>query len=81
MLLGSLPALNAFDIISMSPGLDLSGLFGEGRRRREKRFMTTASPERAVERLAQAGARLGYFIVGKKGAERLPLGVLPVIQF
>jgi len=68
------PALNAFDIISMSPGLDLSGLFGESRRAREKRFMTTASPEQTVERLGQAGAKLGYFMVGRKGAERLPLG-------
>ena len=68
------PALNAFDIISMSPGLDLSGLFGESRRTREKRFMTTASPEQTVERLGQAGAKLGYFMVGRKGAERLPLG-------
>jgi len=70
------PALNAFDIISMSPGLDLSGLFRESRRSREKRFMTTASPEQTVERLGQAGAKLGYFMVGKKGVERLPLGGL-----
>ncbi|KQK14076.1 hypothetical protein BRADI_1g14200v3 [Brachypodium distachyon] len=70
------PALNAFDIISMSPGLDLSGLFGENRRSREKRFMTTASPEQIVERLGQSGAKLGYFMVGKKGVERLPLGGL-----
>ncbi|CAN6323241.1 unnamed protein product [Urochloa humidicola] len=68
------PALNAFDIISMSPGLDLSGLFGESRRAREKRFMTAASPETAVERLGKAGAKLGYFVVGRKGVERLPLG-------
>ncbi|RLN40446.1 hypothetical protein C2845_PM01G35060 [Panicum miliaceum] len=60
----------------MSPGLDLSGLFGESRRTREKRFMTTASPEETVERLGQAGAKLGYFMVGKKGGERLPLGGL-----
>ena len=70
------PALNAFDIISMSPGLDLSGLFGENRRIREKRFMTTASPEQIVEQLGQSGAKLGYFMVGKKGVERLPLGGL-----
>ncbi|CAN6282184.1 unnamed protein product [Urochloa humidicola] len=70
------PALNAFDIISMSPGLDLSGLFGESRRAREKRFMTAASPETTVERLGQAGIKLGYFMVGKKGVENLPLGGL-----
>jgi serine/threonine protein kinase len=42
------PALNAFDIISMFAGLDLSGLFRESRRSHEKRFMTTASPEQTV---------------------------------
>jgi carbon catabolite-derepressing protein kinase len=70
------PPLNAFDIISMSPGLDLSGLFGDSRRVCEKRFMTTATPEETVERLGQAGPKLGYFMVGKKGIERLPLGGL-----
>ncbi|KAM0853693.1 hypothetical protein ACQ4PT_050920 [Festuca glaucescens] len=70
------PTLNAFDIISMSPGLDLSGLFGENRRSREKRFMTTASPEQMVEQLGLSGPKLGYFMVGKKGVDRLPLGGL-----
>ncbi|TVT97147.1 hypothetical protein EJB05_57614, partial [Eragrostis curvula] len=60
----SRPALNAFDIISMSPGLDLSGLFGK--RDREKRFMTTASPEQTMERLGRAAGKLGYVVVGKK---------------
>uniref|UniRef100_A0A0E0MPD4 non-specific serine/threonine protein kinase n=1 Tax=Oryza punctata TaxID=4537 RepID=A0A0E0MPD4_ORYPU len=69
------PALNAFDIISMSPGLDLSGLFGEHNKSlREKRFMTTASPEKTLEQLGLAGGKLGYVVVGKKGVECLPLG-------
>ncbi|XP_040385497.1 CBL-interacting protein kinase 4 [Oryza brachyantha] len=68
--------LNAFDIISMSPGLDLSGLFGESRTSREKRFMTTESPERTLEQLGRAGGKLGYVVVGKKGVEFLPLGGL-----
>jgi hypothetical protein len=42
------PALNAFNIISMFPGLDLSGLFLKSWRSHEKRFMTTASPEQTV---------------------------------
>ncbi|CAN6361737.1 unnamed protein product [Urochloa humidicola] len=68
------PAVNAFDIISMSPGLDLSGLFGK--RDMEKRFMTTASPEKAMELIGSAGGKLGYVVVGKnsKGIECLPLG-------
>ncbi|XP_062204136.1 CBL-interacting protein kinase 4-like [Phragmites australis] len=70
------PAMNAFDIISMSPGLDLSGLFGNGKKNREKRFMTTASPEKTLEQLGRAGGKLGYVVVGKKGVECLPLGGL-----
>jgi carbon catabolite-derepressing protein kinase len=67
------PAINAFDIISMSPGLDLSGLFGKGGR--EKRFMTTASPEQTLEQLGRAGGKLGYVVVGKqKGVECLSIG-------
>uniref|UniRef100_A0ACD5YMS9 Uncharacterized protein n=1 Tax=Avena sativa TaxID=4498 RepID=A0ACD5YMS9_AVESA len=67
---------NAFDIISMSPGLDLSGLFGGSQRSREKRFLTTASPEQTLEQLGRAGGKLGYMVVGKKGVEsqRRPLG-------
>uniref|UniRef100_A0A0D3HWI4 non-specific serine/threonine protein kinase n=1 Tax=Oryza barthii TaxID=65489 RepID=A0A0D3HWI4_9ORYZ len=70
------PPLNAFDIISMSPGLDLSGLFGEhDKSLREKRFTTTASPEKTLEQLGLAGGKLGYVVVvGKKGVECLPLG-------
>ncbi|XP_052138084.1 CBL-interacting protein kinase 4 [Oryza glaberrima] len=69
------PPLNAFDIISMSPGLDLSGLFGEhDKSLREKRFTTTASPEKTLEQLGLAGGKLGYVVVvGKKGVECLPL--------
>lgn len=76
-------AANAFDIISMSAGLDLSGLFGGSKRSREKRFMTTASPEQTLEQLGRAGGKLGYAVVGKKGVEcqrRPPLGGRPVIS-
>ncbi|KAF8655575.1 hypothetical protein HU200_061122 [Digitaria exilis] len=65
------PVMNAFDIIAMSPGLDLSGLFEK--RDREKRFMTTASPEKTLEKLGLAGGKLGYVVVGKKGLECLPM--------
>ncbi|XP_047046570.1 CBL-interacting protein kinase 4-like [Lolium rigidum] len=73
---------NAFDIISMSPGLDLSGLFGGSKRSREKRFMTTASPEQTLEQLGRAGGKLGYMVVGKKGGEcqRRPLLGRPAIS-
>ncbi|GAV69576.1 Pkinase domain-containing protein/NAF domain-containing protein [Cephalotus follicularis] len=58
--------LNAFDIISLSSGLDLSGLF-EGTRRKEKRFTTTASLEGVMERVGEVGGRLGYRVEKGKG--------------
>ncbi|KAF0894717.1 hypothetical protein E2562_002005 [Oryza meyeriana var. granulata] len=63
------PTLNVFDIISMSPGLNLSRLFGDSKSSREKRFMTMVSPERTLEQLGHAGRKLGYVVVGKKGVE------------
>ncbi|GJN35410.1 hypothetical protein PR202_gb24185 [Eleusine coracana subsp. coracana] len=72
-------AVNAFDIISMSPGLDLSGLFNTNKGNGDKKrfFMTTASPETTVERLGHAGGKLGYVVVPgtKKGVDCLtPVG-------
>ncbi|VAH68293.1 unnamed protein product [Triticum turgidum subsp. durum] len=75
------PSVNAFDIISTSQWLDLSGMFGESRRSKEKRFVTTASPEQTLEQLGRAGRKLGYVVVvGKKGREcqRCPLGGLTI---
>ncbi|KAM3272155.1 hypothetical protein ACQJBY_042391 [Aegilops geniculata] len=75
------PAVNAFDIISMSQGLDLSGLFGESKSR-EKRFMTTASPEQTLEQLSRASGKLGYVVVGTKGVgcQRRPPAGRPAIS-
>uniref|UniRef100_M8BL30 non-specific serine/threonine protein kinase n=1 Tax=Aegilops tauschii TaxID=37682 RepID=M8BL30_AEGTA len=75
------PAVNAFDIISMSQGLDLSGLFG-GSKSREKRFMTTASPEQTLEQLSRASGKLGYVVVGTKGVgcQRRPPAGRPAIS-
>ncbi|KAL9226976.1 hypothetical protein vseg_002729 [Gypsophila vaccaria] len=55
-------SMNAFDIISMSSGLDLSGLFGSEDRKgkREKRFTTREAKGVVVERVVEAGVRLGY---------------------
>ncbi|KAK9137548.1 hypothetical protein Sjap_008142 [Stephania japonica] len=59
---------NAFDIISRSAGLDLSGLFeGEKEKKNEKKFTSTAPPEKIVERVVETGGRLGYSVKRKKG--------------
>ncbi|KAG0451385.1 hypothetical protein HPP92_013784 [Vanilla planifolia] len=63
----SAPALNAFDIISLSSGLDLSGLFSsEGSVANERRFMSTAALEMVVERIEEVSERLGYVFERRK---------------
>lgn len=73
---GSPLALNAFDIISMSSGLDLSGLFVEAAvNKKEKRFMSRASAEITVERMKEVGEKLGYGVErGKVGGTRRETG-------
>ncbi|KAJ7979954.1 Non-specific serine/threonine protein kinase [Quillaja saponaria] len=63
--------LNAFDIISMSSGLDLTGLFETttNNNRKEKRFTSNASMEVMVEKVRKIGGDLGFrFEKGKNGA-------------
>ncbi|KAL6971719.1 CBL-interacting serine/threonine-protein kinase 7 [Sarracenia purpurea var. burkii] len=60
--------MNAFDIISMSSGLDLSGLFEPtSSNKREKIFTSKASVETIEERVAEVGGRLGYRVETEKG--------------
>lgn len=62
----SLPNLNAFDIISLSTGFDLSNLFEERHGRREERF-TTRQPVGAVfGRLKELAERLKLKIQKKE---------------
>ncbi|KDP40264.1 hypothetical protein JCGZ_02262 [Jatropha curcas] len=66
--------VNAFDIISLSSGLDLSGLF-EATNRTEKRFTSAEKVERIMERVREVGGGLGYRIEeGKGGAIGLGKG-------
>ncbi|XP_010551703.1 PREDICTED: CBL-interacting serine/threonine-protein kinase 7-like [Tarenaya hassleriana] len=58
--------ITAFDIISLSSGLDLSGLF-ERRRQREKRFTARVPVHEVVEKVKEIGERLGYVVEKKKG--------------
>ncbi|TKY53793.1 CBL-interacting serine/threonine-protein kinase 7 [Spatholobus suberectus] len=64
--------MNAFDIISMSSGLDLRGLFettSEKGRRREKRFTSDKKVEAVEAKVKEVGLRLGFRVeVGKNGA-------------
>ncbi|KAJ4809455.1 CBL-interacting Serine/Threonine-kinase [Rhynchospora pubera] len=62
----SMPAVNAFDLISLSSGLDLSGLFDEGKKRKEVVRFTSVEPVQAImQRIDEAGDKLGY-VVGKR---------------
>ncbi|XP_039131424.1 CBL-interacting serine/threonine-protein kinase 4-like [Dioscorea cayenensis subsp. rotundata] len=59
-------SMNAFDIISLSKGLDLSGMF-EGGRVREQRFTTKETVEKVSERIREVGMKLGYEFENRKG--------------
>ncbi|KAL7210103.1 hypothetical protein ACSBR1_031628 [Camellia fascicularis] len=60
--------MNAFDIISISSGLDLSGLFEPASNgKRERKFTSTAAVEEVEERVVEVGGRLGYRVEREKG--------------
>ncbi|KAL0835711.1 hypothetical protein Bca101_087600 [Brassica carinata] len=65
--------ITAFDLISLSAGLDLSGLF-ERRKRKETRFTATVSAEGIVEKAKTIGEKLGFRVEKKKEAMALGLG-------
>ncbi|MQL95484.1 hypothetical protein Taro_028154 [Colocasia esculenta] len=66
---GSCMAANAFDIISLSSGLDLSGLFEEGgTKSTEKRSFTSTAPvEGVLGRIEEAAEEMGYRVERRKG--------------
>ncbi|CAH8385408.1 unnamed protein product [Eruca vesicaria subsp. sativa] len=65
--------ITAFDLISLSAGLDLSGLF-ERRKRKETRFTAKVSAERVVEKAKTVGEKLGYRVEKKKEARVVGMG-------
>lgn len=75
--------MNAFDIISMSSGLDLRGLFettSEKGKRREKRFTSEKSVEAVEAKVKEVGGRLGFRVeVGKNGVIGLGKGKVGVV--
>ncbi|GFY85022.1 CBL-interacting protein kinase 4 [Actinidia rufa] len=59
--------MNAFDIISMSSGLDLSGLFEpSSSSERERRFTAKATEAAVEDRVGEVGERLGYRVDREK---------------
>ncbi|KAJ4967788.1 hypothetical protein NE237_014489 [Protea cynaroides] len=72
-------SMNAFDIISLSSGLDLSGLF-EAKTKWAKRFTSIIAPaDRIADRVSEVGKKLGYTVERRKksviglGKERMGL--------
>lgn len=62
--------MNAFDIISMSSGLNLSGIFEEKSvMKKERRFTSTAKVEEIEKKVVEVGERLGYRLKKKKDYE------------
>lgn len=62
------PSMNAFDLIGMNPGLDLSALFDGGAAGNKERRFTSKEPATAVvERLVEVGRKLGYEVEKGKG--------------
>ncbi|CAA3022734.1 CBL-interacting serine threonine- kinase 7-like [Olea europaea subsp. europaea] len=62
-----LSRINAFDIISMSSGLDLSGLFELEMNRKEMRFTSISQVEEIEEKVVKIGGELGFRIERGKG--------------
>ncbi|KAJ4912263.1 CBL-interacting serine/threonine-protein kinase 4 [Raphanus sativus] len=65
--------ITAFDLISLSAGLDLSGLF-ERRKRKETRFTSKVSVEEVVEKAKAIGEKLGCRVEKKKDEMVVGLG-------
>ncbi|XP_030477281.2 CBL-interacting serine/threonine-protein kinase 4-like [Syzygium oleosum] len=59
--------MNAFDIISLSSGLDLSGLFEATGGTKGKRFTSRASVEAIAEKVQDVGSKLGFSVETRKG--------------
>lgn len=57
--------LNAFDIISLSAGFDLSGLFEEGDIRREARFTSTKPVASIISKIEEIASKLRFKVKKK----------------
>ncbi|TYG98760.1 hypothetical protein E1A91_A10G132800v1 [Gossypium mustelinum] len=73
--------VNAFDIIALSSGLDLSGLLeGGDNKRKERRYTTSMELNGVMQRVREVGERLGYRVErGKRGLMGLGKGRVVVV--
>ncbi|KAK9741496.1 hypothetical protein RND81_03G110300 [Saponaria officinalis] len=69
-------SMNAFEIITMSSGLNLSGMFEmvDGKVRREKRFTSRESKAVVVEKVVEVGVKLGYEVEKRENGSGSGLG-------
>ncbi|GJY67794.1 CBL-interacting serine/threonine-protein kinase 7-like protein [Tanacetum coccineum] len=58
--------MNAFDIISMSSGLNLSGIFEEKVMKKERRFTTLAKADEVEKRVVEVGEKSGFRVKNLK---------------
>ncbi|XP_075485872.1 CBL-interacting protein kinase 2-like [Primulina tabacum] len=65
--LDRLTSLNAFDIISLSAGFDLSGLFEENDRKRELRFTSNQPAKNIISKMEDLAKQLKLKIMKKDG--------------
>ncbi|XP_074342674.1 CBL-interacting serine/threonine-protein kinase 7-like [Apium graveolens] len=65
--------MNAFDIIAMSSGLDLSGFFDLGTKGKERRFVSRGTTREVEERVVKVGEELGYKVEKGKGKDMVGL--------
>lgn len=65
--LDRLTSLNAFDIISLSTGFDLSGLFEENDKKRELRFTSNQPAKNIISKMEDLAKRLKLKIMKKDG--------------
>ncbi|KAI3693137.1 hypothetical protein L6452_32967 [Arctium lappa] len=69
--------MNAFDIISMSSGLNLSGIFEEKTMmKKERRFTSTATAEEIEKTVVEVGERLGYRLKKRKDKSKGVVGLV-----
>ncbi|KAI7986741.1 CBL-interacting serine/threonine-protein kinase 6 [Camellia lanceoleosa] len=63
--------LNAFHIISLSEGFDLSPLFGERKKEEEMRFATAAAASRVIEKMEEVGKAAEFSVRKSESKVRL----------